>query len=133
MPMIGKAHVPRTIIPGQNAIKQTLTEGNMTIELDCDIPLKNGIDVLRCNVFRPTSTNTKPLPVIMTAGPYGKDIKYKDFYLNSYNELPEEQKSKWSAWEVPEPTFWTNHGYCVVRVDEQGTGHSSVCGTKVKE
>ena len=60
----------------------------------------------------------------MTSGPYGKDISYAEFHKGSYAELPAEQKSKWSAWEVPEPTFWTSKGFVVVRVDELGSGQS---------
>lgn len=117
------AHLPRAVIPGENAIKSIERDANMIVELNCDIPLSNGKDVLRCNVYRPDHTSEK-LPVIMTAGPYGKDIPYSEFHKGSYAELPAEQKSKWSAWEVPEPTFWTAKGFVVVRVDEQGSGQS---------
>lgn len=116
------AHLPRPVIPGENAIKSIEKDGSMIIELNCDVPLSNGRDVLRCNVYRPDSTER--LPVIMTAGPYGKDIPYSEFHKGSFAELPNEQKSKWSAWEVPEPTFWTSKGFIVVRVDEQGSGQS---------
>lgn len=72
----------------------------------------------------------------------GKDIPYADFHPKSFSEIPAEQKSKvcylhygpntgpceattqWSAWETPEPTFWTKHDYIVVRVDERGLGQS---------
>lgn len=29
-----------------------------------------------------------------------------------------------SAWETPDPAFWTKNGYAVVRADERGTGQS---------
>jgi putative CocE/NonD family hydrolase len=122
-PAYRPAHLPRPIVPGENAIKTVQQDGDMIIELNCDIPLKNGKDVTRCNVYRPANADGG-LPVIMTAGPYGKDIPYSEFHKNSYAELPAQQKSKWSAWEVPEPTFWTKHGFVVVRVDEQGSGES---------
>ena len=35
-----------------------------------------------------------------------------------------EHKSEHSAWETPDPKFWTSHGYAVVRVDERGLGQS---------
>jgi putative CocE/NonD family hydrolase len=116
------AHLSRPINPGENAIKTIEKDGDMIIELNCDIPLCNGKDVLRCNVYRPDTE--EKLPVIMTCGPYGKDIPYSSFHPNSFSELPDSQKSKWSAWEVPEPTFWTSKGFIVVRVDELGTGQS---------
>lgn len=123
---VRRAHLPCKIVPGGNAIRKVQRDGDMLIEINCDIPLKNGVDVLRCNVYRPLpeASGEAKLPAIMTAGPYGKDIPYSVFHANSYAELPEEQKSKWSAWEVPEPTFWTKLGYAVVRVDEQGSGQS---------
>lgn len=38
--------------------------------------------------------------------------------------MPEEHRSKYSAWETPDPVFWTSHGYAVVRADERGLGQS---------
>jgi predicted acyl esterase len=35
-----------------------------------------------------------------------------------------EQKSKYTSWETPEPTYWTKHDYVVVRADERGLGQS---------
>jgi len=35
-----------------------------------------------------------------------------------------EHKSKYSAWETPDPVFWTKHGYVIVRADERGLGQS---------
>lgn len=98
----------------------------MIIEKNLDIPLKDGLNVMRCDVFRPQAQNGKEqrYPVIMTMGPYGKDVPYSVFHRQSFAELPIDQKSKWSAWEVPEPTFWTTKGYICIRVDEKGTGQS---------
>lgn len=61
---------------------------------------------------------------LSTDGPYGKDVPYSDFHGTSFKEIPDEQKSSLSAWETPEPTYWTKHGYVVVRVDERGVGSS---------
>lgn len=98
----------------------------MIIEKNLDIPLKDGVNVMRCDVFRPAAkgSEVEQYPVIMTMGPYGKDVPYSVFYARSYSELPDEQKSKWSAWEVPEPTYWTAQGYICIRVDEKGSGQS---------
>lgn len=38
--------------------------------------------------------------------------------------MNEKHKTAYSAWETPEPLFWTAHGYAVVRADERGTGQS---------
>ncbi|TKY87870.1 hypothetical protein EX895_003451 [Sporisorium graminicola] len=122
------AHLPCPIIPGANSIKSTRELLGLIHDRNVDIViprLEGKEDVCRCDVFRPKDTEEgKRYPVLMTAGPYGKDIAYSDFYPQSFAELPDEQKSELSVWEVPEPTYWTQQGYIVVRVDEQGTGQS---------
>lgn len=46
------------------------------------------------------------------------------FHAKSYSEVQDEQKSRYAAWETPEPVFWTRHGYAIVRADERGLGQS---------
>lgn len=46
------------------------------------------------------------------------------FHSKSFSEVNPEHKSEHSAWETPDPKFWTNHGYAVVRADERGLGQS---------
>ena len=122
------AHLPCEVTPGANAIKTTREILGLIQDRNVDIVIprldgKN--DVCRCDVYRPKDTEQgKTYPVLITAGPYGKDIAYSEFYPESYAELPEGQKSELSAWEVPEPTFWTREGFIAIRVDEQGTGQS---------
>lgn len=45
-------------------------EQNATVRLN----LSDGL--VRCNVYRPKSSD--PVPVLVTYGPYGKDIHYKE-------------------------------------------------------
>jgi len=47
----------------------------MIIERDVPVPVDDG-NILRADVFRPA--DGKPAPVIMTLGPYGKGVRYKD-------------------------------------------------------
>lgn len=42
---------------------------SMIINRDVSIPMDDGLE-LKCDVFRPK--DSKPAPVIMTLGPYGK-------------------------------------------------------------
>lgn len=42
----------------------------------------------------------------------------------SFAEVPEEHHSPHSAWETPDPGYWTRHGYAIVRADEVGLGQS---------
>lgn len=51
------------------------------------------------------------------------DDKYS-FHSKSFAEVNPEHKSEHSAWETPDPGFWTKHGYAIVRADERGLGQS---------
>ena len=46
------------------------------------------------------------------------------FHASSFAEVPEEHHSPHSAWETPDPGYWTRHGYAIVRADEVGLGQS---------
>ncbi|CAK4034592.1 probable hydrolase, family [Lecanosticta acicola] len=91
-------------------------------EQNATVPLKDSEGLVRVNVYRPKAEGT--YPVLVTYGPYGKDIPYADFFPKSFAELNPEQKSEHSAWETPDPGYWTRQGYAVVRADERGTGQS---------
>lgn len=46
------------------------------------------------------------------------------FHADSFAEVPKEHHSPHSAWETPDPGYWTRNGYAIVRADELGTGQS---------
>jgi hypothetical protein len=50
------------------------------VEDNVAVPLKTtSRGIIRCNVYRPKSTKEgSKLPVLVTYGPYGKDIHYKE-------------------------------------------------------
>lgn len=48
-------------------------------EKDVSVPLKAGRGLVRCNVYRPKSSG--PVPVLVTYGPYGKDIGYQEYVI----------------------------------------------------
>ncbi|KAK4230154.1 cocaine esterase [Podospora fimiseda] len=98
------------------------TYSEYIFEQNVNVPLQTGDAVIRCNVYRPRTSD--PVPVLVTYGPYGKDIPYKDFHPKSFSEVNWQHKSRHSAWETPNPRFWTASGYAVVRGDEIGTGQS---------
>ncbi|KAJ9094994.1 hypothetical protein QFC21_005787 [Naganishia friedmannii] len=108
--------------PKPNALHEVHEEPTLVFEKNVDIPMKDGKGLCRGNVYRPKEAGK--YPVLLTYGPYGKDVPYSDFHGASFSEIPDEQKSKHSAWETPEPTYWTAQGYVVVRVDERGIGAS---------
>ncbi|KAE8360767.1 Alpha/Beta hydrolase protein [Aspergillus caelatus] len=95
------------------------------------VKLQSGPGLVRLNVYRPKTVSR--CPVLITYGPYGKDIPYKNFLPHSFHDLNPEHKSEHSAFEVPDPAFWTKEGYSIVRADEVGIGQSpGVCDTMSK-
>ncbi|KAM0562292.1 hypothetical protein ACHAPJ_001979 [Fusarium lateritium] len=92
-------------------------------EQNATVPLKAGDGLVRLNVYRPKGVDK--VPVLVTYGPYGKDIWYQDFHPKSFSEVNPQHKSEHSAWETPDPGFWTKHGYAIVRADERGLGQST--------
>ncbi|KAK4556987.1 hypothetical protein LTR86_005968 [Recurvomyces mirabilis] len=93
-------------------------------EENVTISLREGRGIVRCNVYRPKGESATKWPVLVTYGPYGKDIHYSVFHASSFAEVPEEHHSPHSAWETPDPGYWTNQGYALVRADEVGLGQS---------
>ncbi|KPI35908.1 uncharacterized protein AB675_10406 [Cyphellophora attinorum] len=94
------------------------------VERNVSVPLADG-GVVRCNVYMPLGARTGcKYPVIATYGPYGKDVHYQQFHPASFAQVPDEQKTDDSGFELPTPLYWTSHGYVVVRADEIGSGQS---------
>ncbi|KAI8686824.1 PepX-C domain-containing protein [Fusarium sp. Ph1] len=110
-------------------VQTTETFDGYLADFNVSIPLKTAKKTLpddpllvRGNVYRPKPEGK--YPVLVTYGPYGKDIPYSIFHPMSFSELNPEHKSQHAAWETPDPAFWTAHGYVVLRVDERGCGQS---------
>ena len=63
-------------------------DGNkLVFEKNVSIPLRNSDLPVRCNVYRPLGlTEIEKYPVLVTYGPYGKDIPYEK-YLSSDAQL----------------------------------------------
>lgn len=52
-------------------------ENGLLFEKNVDVPLKSSNLPVRCNVYRPLDSGPeKRYPVLVTYGPYGKDIWY---------------------------------------------------------
>ncbi|KAF4548392.1 Hypothetical protein D9617_28g064980 [Elsinoe fawcettii] len=104
------------------------TSYNYVFIKNIEIPLKTfESGVLRANIYLPKDAapfGDKRYPVIATYGPYGKDVPYSSFYKKSWDQLNPDMKSDHSAWETPDPGYWTRQGYIVLRVDERGAGQS---------
>lgn len=119
---------PEVKTPPIRDISSTLedTENNLIFMKNVSIPLKASNLPIRANVYLPLSHKAtgEGFPVLVTYGPYGKDIPYETFHPSSFNEVNPEHRSKYSAWETPDPVYWTSHGYAIVRADERGLGQS---------
>ncbi len=101
----------------------------MVLDKDVAVPLRDGA-VLRANVFRPDEGGR--FPVLMTLGPYGKDVHLSQFMPEAWEALqrrhPEILKAsscKYLVFETPDPEMWTPEGYVVVKVDSRGSGKSA--------
>ena len=100
-------------------------------EWDVAVPVRDGT-VLRVNVFRPRAA--VPVPVILSAHPYGKDHmpatsgKAGSNRINAqYHAFPQPHPirfSAWTGWEAPDPAVWVARGYAVVNADLRGAGTS---------
>lgn len=90
--------------------------------------------VLRVNVFRPATGG--PVPVIMSAHPYGKDRlpantrsgRGVNFQYRLFPQPRPVRFSAWTSWEAPDPAVWVPRGYAVVNADLRGGGTSDGVG-----
>jgi predicted acyl esterase len=100
----------------------------MMLDRDVAIPMRDGA-ALRANVFRPKADGR--YPVLMTLGPYGKDVHLSQFMPEAWEALkrrhPEilaASSCKYLVFETPDPEVWVPHGYALVKIDSRGAGKS---------
>ena len=100
----------------------------MRIDWDVSIEMDDGV-VLRADVFRPLSE--RPHPVIMTSGPYAKNLPFEqgwpwqwELLTTTWPEVVEGTTSKYNVWETADPEKWVPQGYACVRVDSRGASRS---------
>ena len=58
--------------------------GSMILDKDIDIPVRDGT-VLKGNLFKPNKTGQ--FPVLLSLGPYGKDVHLSEFMPGAWEEL----------------------------------------------
>ena len=104
----------------------------MITEWDVPVTVRDGAE-LRVNVFRPEGD--APVPVILSAHPYGKDnIPAKSARRHpstQYRAFPQPHPiwfSEWTGWEAPDPATWVPRGYAVINADMRGAGTSGGIG-----
>jgi hypothetical protein len=100
----------------------------MAIDWDVPIAMSDGL-VLRANVYRPVTPGK--YPVIMSYGPYAKDLHFEDGYKSAWDIMAQRGPSaftnstnRYQSWEVVDPEKWVPDGYAVVRIDSRGAGRS---------
>ena len=89
------------------------------LEKNARIPLRDGSFVV-ADIFRPDSPGR--FPVIISMGPYPKDIPFKDWAPADYAR--QETKGEFMHWETPLPETWVRNGYIQIRCDQRGSGAS---------
>jgi uncharacterized protein len=100
----------------------------MVLDKDVAVPMRDGA-ALRANVFRPDVPGR--FPVLMTLGPYGKDVHLSQFMPEAWEALkrrhPEILRAsscKYLVFETPDPEVWVREDYVVVKIDSRGAGKS---------
>jgi predicted acyl esterase len=103
------------------------------VRKDEDVPvrMRDGV-TLRLNLFRPAHADG-PLPVILSAHPYGKDSVPKRKGSGRFSTNPQFRImnqsmplriSDQTSWEAPDPAWWAQQGYAIINLDVRGGGHS---------
>ena len=100
----------------------------MVLDKDIGIPMRDG-EVLKANLFRPKAAGK--FPVLMTFGPYGKDVPLGEFMEEakarlekSYPDILASSSCKYLVFETPDPEVWIPDGYIIIKVDSRGSGKS---------
>ncbi len=100
----------------------------MEIVWDLTIEMDDGAG-LKANLFKPPGD--QPVPVLLSHGPYGKDMPMQDGYrpmwellVKEYPDALEHSSNQYQSWELLDPEKWVPEGYALLRVDSRGTGRS---------
>ena len=91
----------------------------MIVERDIAIPMRDGAH-LYANLYRPAG-NAR-FPIIVTLGPYGKDLHFRNVNAGAYDQIDEH--GPFLNWETPNPEWWVAQNYALLRVDQRGIGRS---------
>jgi uncharacterized protein len=108
--------------------QRTEIRDGMRIDWDVPITMDDGL-VLRVDLFRPVKDGK--FPVILSYGPYAKNLAFQDGYPSAWQRMAEKHpdvtagsSNLYQSWEVVDPEKWVSHDYACVRVDSRGTGCS---------
>lgn len=93
-----------------------ITDG-MRIERNVAVPMRDGLRLL-VDIYKPESVG-HDLPVLVAWSPYGKHGAL-DWTGWPGHEVPLESLSRHTAFETPDPAYWTGQGYAVILADARG-------------
>lgn len=108
--------------------------GRVVVDHDLPVVTRDGT-VLRVNVHRPAGD--EPVPVLLCAHPYGKDVLPVRTRRGRWRISPQYRMlrqagpvaiSSLTSWEAPDPAWWVSQGYAVVNADLRGAGTSDGVG-----
>jgi predicted acyl esterase len=91
------------------------------IERDVAVSLRDGIRIY-VDVYRPA--DAAAVPPIIAWGPYGKHghTRYSQSFPKA--DVADENMSRYTAFEAPDPIHWVSNGYAVINADPRGTWYS---------
>ena len=91
--------------------KETARQGYKRLQ-DVYIPTRDGSE-LCANIYLPTNSTTSSFPVLLTIGPYGKDIHFSEFgkpqtdmYANMAKTITPLGPD--ACFETPDPIVWVS-------------------------
>jgi predicted acyl esterase len=93
----------------------------MIIERDVAVGVRGGVTVY-ADVFRPA--NERPAPPLIAWSPDGKHAGSQVTERYPDGGVAPGQLSEYTAFESPDPVYWTARGYAVVNADIPGSWHS---------
>ena len=102
--------------------------GPFVMERNVPIPMRDGANLF-ANLYRSTISGAQPL--VLSLGPYGKDVHLSQFMPPAFEELkarcPEVTANstlQHLVFETPDPESWVYEGYHVLKIDSRGAGKS---------
>jgi predicted acyl esterase len=93
------------------------TERGLTIERNCRIRLRDGVEIF-CDTYRPENAGSS-VPLLLAWGPYGKHARTNKVFWPRSGVDPD-WLSDLTAFEAPDPVWWGAQGYAVAVVDPRG-------------
>lgn len=82
---------------------------------------------LYADIFRPKTSDTRPVPCIIPWSPYGKTgtgVQNYDSMAPYRAGLALDRTSGYEKFEAPDPAEWAERDYAVANIDVRGCGHS---------